>query len=86
MKQISGERLQDHWSSGISNHPRETSTNQILIAREHTKMEVDIKSSLSSLKYVCNDGNSVYLIIISELYMYCKCGASFNVYQIDVNE
>ena len=52
----------------ISNHPRETSTNQILNAREHTKMEVDIKSSFASLKYVCNEGNSVYLIIISELY------------------
>ena len=50
------------------------------------KMEVDIKSSFASLKYVCNEGNSVYLIIISELYMYCECGASFNVYQIDVNE
>ena len=60
----------------ISNHLRETST----------KMEVDIKSSFASLKYVCNEGNSVYLIIISELYMYCECGASFNVYQIDVNE
>ena len=72
----------------ISNHPRETSTNQILNAREHTKMEVNIKSSFASLKYiyVCNEGNSVYLIIISELYMYCECGASFNVYQIDVNE
>ena len=51
----------------ISNHPRETSTNQILNAREHTKMEEDIKSSFASLKYVCNEGNSVYLIIISEL-------------------
>ena len=70
----------------ISNRPRETSTNQILNAREHTKMEVDINSSFASLKYVCNEGNSVYLIIISELYMYCECGASFNVYQIDVNE
>ena len=70
----------------ISNHPRETSTNQILNAREHTKMEVDIKSSFASLKYVCTEGNSVYLIIISELYMNCECGASFNVYQIDVNE
>ena len=70
----------------ISNHPRETSTNQILNAREQTKMEVDIKSSFASLKYVCNEGNSVYLIIIFELYMYCECGASFNVYQIDVNE
>ena len=60
----------------ISNHLRETST----------KMEVDIKNSFASLKYVCNEGNSVYLIIISELYMYCECGASFNVYQIDVNE
>ena len=29
----------------ISNHPRETSTNQILNAREHGKMEVDNKSS-----------------------------------------
>ena len=29
----------------ISNHPRETSTNQILNAREHSKMEVDNKSS-----------------------------------------
>ena len=54
----------------ISNHPRETSKNQILNAREHTKMEVDIKSSFASLKYVCNEGNSVFLIIISELYMY----------------
>ena len=70
----------------ISNHPRETSANQILNAREHTKMEVDIKSSFASLKYVCNEGHSVYLIIISELYMYWECGASFNVYQIDVNE
>ena len=68
----------------ISNHPRETSTNQILNA--HTKMEVEIKSSFASLKYVCNEGNSVYLIIISELYMYCECGTSFNVYPIDVNE
>ena len=66
----------------IGNHPRETSTNQILNAQ----IEVDIKSSFASLKYVCNEGNSVYLIIISELYMYCECGASFNVYQIDVNE
>ena len=65
----------------ISNHPRETSTNQIL----NTKIKVDIKSSFASLKYVCDEGNSVYLIIISELYMYCECGASFNVYQIDVN-
>ena len=72
----------------ISNHPRGTSTNQILNAREHTKMEVDIKSSncFAYLKYVCNEGNYVYLIIISELCMYCECGASFNVYQIDVNE
>ena len=70
----------------ISNHPKETSTNQILNAQEHTKMEADIKSSFASLKYVCNEGNSVYLMIISELYMYCECGASFNVYQIDVNE
>ena len=70
----------------ISNHPRETSTNQIFNAREHTKMEVDNKSSFAFWKYVCNEGNSVYLIIISELYMYCECGASFNVYQIDVNE
>ena len=70
----------------ISNHPRETSTNQILNAREHTKMEVDINSSFASLKYACKEGNSVYLIIISELYMYCECGASFNVYQINVNE
>ena len=54
-------------TSYISNHPRETSTNQILNAREHTKMEVDIKSSFDSLKYVCNEGNSVYFIIISEL-------------------
>ena len=54
----------------ISNHPRETSKNQILNAREHTKMEVDIKSSFASLKYVCNEGNSVFYIIISELYMY----------------
>ena len=67
----------------ISNHPRETSN--IKRARA-TKMELDIKSSFASLKYVCNEGNSVYLIIISELYMYCECGASFNVYQIDVNE
>ena len=66
----------------ISNHPRETSTNQILNAREHTKMEVDF----ASLKYVCNEENNVYLIIISELYMYCECGASFNVNQIDANE
>ena len=44
----------------ISNHPRETSTNQILNAREHTKIEADIKSSFASLKYVCNEGNSVY--------------------------
>ena len=36
----------------ISNHIRETSTNQILNAREHTKKEVDIKSSFASLKYV----------------------------------
>ena len=70
----------------ISYHRRETSTNQILNAREHTKMEVDIKSSFASLKYVCYEGNSIYLIIISELYMYCECGASFNLYQIDVNE
>ena len=47
----------------ISNHPRETSTNQILNVREHTKMEVDIKSSFASLKYVCDAGNSVCLII-----------------------
>ena len=60
--------------------------NQILNAREHTKMEVDIKSSFASLKYVCYEGNSVHLIIISELCMYCECGASFNVYQIDVSE
>ena len=33
----------------ISNHPRETSTNQILNAREHTKMKVDIKSSFAPL-------------------------------------
>ena len=70
----------------ISKNPRETSTNQILNARDHTKMEVNIKSSFASLKYVCNEGNIVYLIIISELYMYFECGASFNVYQIDVNE
>ena len=60
--------------------------NQILNAREHTKMEVEIKSSFASLKYVCNEGNSVYLILISELYLYCECSASFNVFQIDVNE
>ena len=30
----------------ISDHPRETSTNQIINAREHSKMEVDNKSSL----------------------------------------
>ena len=54
----------------ISNHPRETSTNQILNAREHTKMEVDIKSSFASLKYVFNEGNNVYLIIISERTLY----------------
>ena len=70
----------------ISNHPRETSTNQKLNAREHTKMEVDIMSSFASLKYVCNEGNSVYLIIISELYMYCECCVSFNVHKIDVTE
>ena len=29
----------------ISNRPRETSTNQLLNAREHSKMEVDNKSS-----------------------------------------
>ena len=70
-------------ASYISNHPREISTNQICTLY---KMEVDIKSSFASMKYVCNEGNSVYLIIISELYVYCECSASFNVYQIDVNE
>ena len=33
----------------IINHPRETSVNQILNAREHSKMEVDKKSSFASL-------------------------------------
>ena len=41
----------------ISNHPRETSTNQKLNAREHSKMEVDNKSSHASSKHACNEGN-----------------------------
>ena len=44
----------------ISNHPRETSTNQILNAREHSKMEVDNKSSFASSKHACNEGNSIF--------------------------
>ena len=39
----------------ISNHPRETSTNQILNAREHIKMEVDIKT---------NDDNDLMTMIL----------------------
>ena len=31
----------------ISNHPRETSMNRILNAREHSKMEVDNNSSFA---------------------------------------
>ena len=41
--------------------------NQILNAREYSKMEVDKKSSFASMKHVCNEGNSIYLIIISVL-------------------
>ena len=41
----------------ISNHPRETSTNQKLNAREHSKMKVDNKSSHASSKHACNEGN-----------------------------
>ena len=59
----------------ISNHPRETSTNQILNAREHNKMEVDNKSSYASWKHACNEGNSVfnhYFNTINVLRMRCK--------------
>ena len=46
----------------LSKHPRETSTNQILNAREHSKMEVDNKSSnMPVMKEI------VCLIIISIL-------------------
>ena len=50
----------------ISNHPRETSTNQILNVREHSKMKVDNKSSLASSKHACNE-EIVCLTIISIL-------------------
>ena len=60
----------------ISNHPRETSTNQILNAREHSKMEVDNnKSSFASSKHAYNEGNSVfnhYFNTINVLRMRCK--------------
>ena len=59
----------------ISNHPRETSTNQILNAREHSKIEVDNKSSFASSKHSCNVGNSVfnhYFNTINVLRMRCK--------------
>ena len=68
----------------ISNHPRETSTNQILNAREHSKMEVDNKSSFASLKLACNEGNSVFNHYFDTINV-CECGASFKVYKIDVN-
>ena len=49
----------------ISNHPRETSTNQILNAREHSKMEEDKKSSFASSKHAPVMKEIVCLIIIS---------------------
>ena len=44
----------------LSNHPRETSTNQILNALEHNKMEVDNKSSFVSSKHACFEGNNMF--------------------------
>ena len=51
----------------ISNHPRETSTKQILNAQEHSNMEVNNKSSFASSKHACNEGNSVFNHYISIL-------------------
>ena len=59
----------------ISYNPRETSTNQILNAREHSKMEVDNTNSFASSKHACNEGNSVfnhYFSTINVLRMPCK--------------
>ena len=59
----------------ISNRPRETSTNQLLNAREHSKMEVDNKSSFASSKHAYNEGNSAfnhYFNTINVLQMRCK--------------
>ena len=59
----------------ISNHPKETSTNKILNARGHSKMEVDNNSSFASSKHACNEGKSVfnhYFNTINVLRMRCK--------------
>ena len=69
----------------ISYHPRETSTNQILHAREHSKMEVDNKSSFAFLKHACDEGNSVFNHYFHTINV-VRCGASFKIYKIDVNE
>ena len=53
----------------ISNHPRETSTNQILNAREHIKMGVDNTSSFASSKHARNEGNSVFIHYFNTIYV-----------------